>query len=413
MNLLNVEGTVSPSSSSAHRHRLRYEQGLISDTLVLNKTGGQGPSSHASFDYDSTHSEQDTSPDSSDTDSVDGEATPMPSSSAPKDCGTSNTTSSPASGPDVSSHSDIPVEVLDVVRWARDKTPYHDWPDAPAWLVHSKANEYTGTNAKVWTTSEFLAELRTSHSLAFQQCPQASITHTGGFIHGQALRDISVPIRTCVGATRPRFLYRAVHDRMPHEGIGARGLKLFTTNGLFFQRHLQNHFAWICRQPSPFLSTSSELRRAVNFAAAFEARGYTGIKLLKISTTGEYWDHHLSRLFEVRHLLQALKLGSRIWHRNEYLVENAIPREHIVAYDWEENKTWLDRGGRSQMQQSNALERYRLRCKRLKARIEKEREENPEDDTPKSRLVRTTRFKSVVSYSRRNKSLAVVDYISR
>jgi hypothetical protein len=197
---------------------------------------------------------------------------------------------------------------------------------------------------------------------------------------------------------------------MPFDGIGARGHELITTNGLFFQRYVQNHIIWLCRQPSPFLSTSSELWRAVSFAAAFEARGSTGIKLLEISTTGQYWDHHISRLWEVNHLLEAFHLPKHEYHKNEYLVENFIPKEHITIFDWDDHdeRERLDPGAYHRTRHREKLKSDKLRYQEHKEYKKRKCEENlqGEDiDDEKIRVPRTTKYKAVISQERKKRSV--------
>ncbi|KAB5559592.1 hypothetical protein GE09DRAFT_60982 [Coniochaeta sp. 2T2.1] len=210
---------------------------------------------------------------------------------------------------------DIPLEELKVARWARRDSTYKAFPNAKAWQCTVQANRELGINAKIRTSTDYRKEILTEYPLASHQNLFVTSARRSGFVNGRALLNLSLTILTCVGEARPARLYRAIHDKMPHNGIGARGLSLTNTNGLFFQRFLQNHFTWNCRQPSPFLSTSSELRVALNYVFSFEQRRYTGIKLLEISTTGKYWDHHISRLWEVKHILSKLQLRHKDFHK--------------------------------------------------------------------------------------------------
>lgn len=192
---------------------------------------------------------------------------------------------------------EIPQERLVAIKWARKKCKSTNAPNAKAWLVQTKSVrilQESGTNARVWILPEGETELQTAHAEALQRSPQATITRATAFKYGRPMLNVSVTIQTCVGNSRPRKLYRAVHDEMPFGGIAARGFETHSTNGLFVQYHMQNHLIWKCRQPSPFLSTFSDRRRAVSFAATFRPRGYTGIKLLEIDSTGGDWDHNIS-----------------------------------------------------------------------------------------------------------------------
>ena len=336
--------------------------------------------------------------------SIDGEDTSMDTedSVAPN--------SAPAGSP--SSVNDIHQETLHVVKWARDVMAEGTFSDAPACLVTTHITRDTGTNAKVWTSAEYLKELQARHPLAFQQCPYAAATRISGFSYGWPIKNISVPIQSRVGRMRPKTLYRAVHDKMPYEGMSARGLEVCTTNALFFQRHVQNHFVWRCRQPSPFMSATSNLDRAVSFAAFFEARamkrGYTAIKILKIDTTGEYWDHNVSRLWEANHIIQTLGLVNEPYHDYEYLVKNLIPREHVEVLDWDKHKDTYDPGRVVRSQHKTTFKsRERSYAKQQKKKKEKELLQGKPASTEKKKSLvpkRTTRFKSVISHSRKKKS---------
>jgi hypothetical protein len=223
--------------------------------------------------------------------------------------------------------------------------------------------------------------------------------------------DIALTIRTCVGSKRPATLFRAIHDGMPHGGIGARGLELTTTNGLFFQRYVQNHFTWNCRQPSPFLSTSCERNRAVKFAIAFANKGHTGVKVLEIKTTGKYWDHHISRLWDVKHLLTEFRLRHKDYHKHEYLVENVIPKEHITrVYNWDDKRDqeFLDPRGRLAIeyykQQAKDEEKFEKLAEH--ATVKRKRDDELEGGAKGKKYVgRTNKFQAVISHSRKRRAV--------
>lgn len=327
-----------------------------------------------------------------------------------------STSSSPqaaTSSSTLQSEDDIPLEELKVVRWARKVCTHVENKNAKAWLLRTASNKDTGINAKVRTSPEYLQELKAAHPLDFQNCPHAAVTRAPGFVRGQPLTTISLTIRTCVGTERPATLFRAIHDGMPHGGIGARGLELTTTNGLFFQRYVQNHFTWNCRQPSPFLSTSCERKRAVKFAIAFDAKGHTGIKVLEIKTTGKYWDHHISRLWDVKHLLAACHLKDKDYHKHEYLVENVIPKEHITrVYNWDDghDQQILDPRGRLEIeyyvQQAKDEEKFEGLAEYAANAAKRKRDDELEGGAEAKEYVgRTNKFQAVISHARKRRAV--------
>lgn len=239
----------------------------------------------------------------------------------------------------------IPREELQVVKWSKDPCVYSEEPDVRAWLVKSAV---TKVGFKVWTSSAFMKEIEAIHPDACR----TNLVHTGrprryGFVNGASLSELSTRIITCTGEDRPTWLWRAVHDGMPHGGIRARGHDRVLNDTVFFQRHLQSHLVWRSRRLSPFISTSSALHRAVRFAAMFEARKQTGIKILMILTVGRHWDHGKSRLWCLTDLMPRLGLAPAEHNRYEYLVENSIPPQHIKTFDWDSVKDVWDRNQRA------------------------------------------------------------------
>jgi hypothetical protein len=242
--------------------------------------------------------------------------------------------SSAAHASGANSSTDVPVETLNVVRWSRKPVFQEEQPEHLTWLIHSKT--VPGRDARVCTTPDIQTELQSAHRQAYDDHLCTITSNRTSFRKGRVMLDSSVPIKTCGGQERPRVLWRAVHDGMPHGGIGARSLGLVETDGIFFQRFLQNHLVWICRQPSPFISVANKRDKALSMAAAFAARGRTGIRILEISSVGEHWEHGQSRLWDVMALLASFHLEQKIFYEHEYLVERSIPSQHIIkSYDWD------------------------------------------------------------------------------
>lgn len=122
----------------------------------------------------------------------------------------------------------------------------------------------------------------------------------------------------------------------------------------------------------------------------FEARGETGIKILEIDSVGTYWDHKKSRLWDVEHLIRRFRISSMPFFEAEYLVENAIPPEHIKHHDWEKVKERLDRGAKN-----------RNYYKRVKSYVTKRKRADEKDndmDTKKPRKYkrRTGEYRAVI-----------------
>lgn len=184
---------------------------------------------------------------------------------------------------------------------------------------------------------------------------------------------------------------------MPFEGIAARGFEIVNTTGLFFQYHVQNHLSWICRQPSPFLSISSEKWRAVSFAAAFH-------KLLEIDSTGEDWDHNISRLWNVEDVCGIFGLKFQEYHRNEYLVESFTPQKHITRiYDLDSYDQWqlVDPGASHRNRQQEKMEKLAELKERRKREREEEEEEEETDADRKTYVPWTKEYKTVISQARK------------
>lgn len=308
----------------------------------------------------------------------------------------------------------IPLEELKVIRWGPDVIEHVVSPKAKAWLLRTASNDENGINAKIRSLPTYLEKLKSEHPRDFLNCPHAAVSRAAAFKLGQPIMNAALTIRTCVGPERPEKLYRAIHDKMPHDGIGARGLEVTNANGLFFQRYLQNHFSSNCRQPSPFLSTSSEIDRAVSYAASYQDKGFTGIKVLEIDTAGEYWDHHISRLWEVKRLLAWFGLRHKPYYKHEYLVENVIPKEHISrVYSWdvEKDREELDPRGRIQdayWDQKNKQADMFERLAEDDAIRKREAERCGFDVVERKKYVpKTNRFKAVISHARKRGAIAI------
>lgn len=201
-----------------------------------------------------------------------------------------------------------------------------------------------------------------------------------GCVNGTALLSIDCKIRTVNADVLPRVLYRAVHAGHPFEGIRSRLGR--GSDPIFFQIHLRKHLRWRCREPSPFLSATSDRDKAVRIASIYERRGFLGVKIIMFTTDGPAWRHEVQRIWEPRDLLRQLRLSrdNRDYFDYEYLIEDSIPKESIITcYDWESRKHEFDPDGSIQEaatieleDQRKKREEARERRKRKKEKLERE-----------------------------------------
>jgi hypothetical protein len=152
---------------------------------------------------------------------------------------------------------------------------------------------------------------------------------------------------------------------------------------------------------------TSARETAVVFASVYAEKKRTGIKILEVDTNGEYWDHNISRLWEVKHLLQSFRMLRKGYHLNEYLVENVIPPEHITkTYVWDNqrDRDFLDPSERiqnicRQQQLTNAVIFEHL--KEVAAWKRQQRREKPHDHEEEVYVPRTNKFKAFIAHARK------------
>jgi hypothetical protein len=116
-----------------------------------------------------------------------------------------------------------------------------------------------------------------------------------------------VTISTCEGKRRPPFLYRAIHSEYTGHGLEARGINAVQPDPLDFQIHLENHLVWRNPNPSPFLSVTSDISKAVRLCRKFKAKHDTGVQLLVIDTQKPEWDN-TQRLWDLQELVHTFDL---------------------------------------------------------------------------------------------------------
>ncbi|GJC97074.1 hypothetical protein ColKHC_05900 [Colletotrichum higginsianum] len=151
-----------------------------------------------------------------------------------------------------------------------------------------------------------------------------------GVVNGIALVSTSHQVHTVSQRARPQTLYRVIHRGQPHKGLKSRLGR--GSDPIFFQLHFQKHLRWRCREPSPFLSTTTTWDEAMQIAAEHVVRNFARVEVIGFQTSGPAWNHDVQRLWRARVLMQqlGLKKSDRPHLKNEFLVEHSIPEESIV-----------------------------------------------------------------------------------
>ena len=150
---------------------------------------------------------------------------------------------------------------------------------------------------------------------------------------GKPLLDKAVEVKTCGGTTRPAKFYRAVHNKSCGGGIYARG-KGMGTDEVNFQIRVEKHLDWDCRTLSPFLSVFSKQSDAERRCNWYKERGFQGIELLEMESAGPGWNHDKQLFWKVEDLVNAFGLEWQPYYKNEYLIEQSIPRECVTSIRW-------------------------------------------------------------------------------
>jgi len=227
------------------------------------------------------------------------------------------------------SKQDAAVFELKVARWARKDSRQREKPEQDVWMVRTTTDKNRKRRIRVKDHSPKLEELQKTYPLE-QGNIVADVGFTG-FVFGRALLNTAVTIRTVGGASRPHIVYRAVHDGHPFGGTKARGFGVHNTDPLFFQLHLQSHQSWICRDQSPFMSVTSDYKKAIRVCASYFVRGRKGIKILVIDTVSEGWDYENQRMWSMMDLVHKLRLRSCSFWEDEWVIENEIPDQAIIG----------------------------------------------------------------------------------
>ncbi|KAI0811676.1 hypothetical protein GGR55DRAFT_677900 [Xylaria sp. FL0064] len=220
--------------------------------------------------------------------------------------------------------SNAPYKSFPVVLFRGEQTKHSEDSECEVFVASSVTQMLTRTN--IWSTTKGLVELE-KH---YESLPQfENFSRRGCPQYGWAMIKPFVSASTCTGDQRPSELYRVVYEQQPHHGRKARGHGLITPNPLTFQILVQKHLDWRCRNPSPFISATNSKKKVRKMVKVHQARGRTGIQVIKFRTNGPGWDHSVQRLFDVRTLCHAFHRPFHAYNENEYLLESHIPLESI------------------------------------------------------------------------------------
>ncbi|KAK3306346.1 uncharacterized protein B0T15DRAFT_573361 [Chaetomium strumarium] len=139
-------------------------------------------------------------------------------------------------------------------------------------------------------------------------------------------------------ASRPRYVYRVVHNAMPFRGHKARGYGRVVADPLIFQLYLQKHLFWASRWQSPFLSVATTMEKVLEFTGIFWYQGHYGIKIYTIDTHLDARNHTRQPMFDVSELIWELGLPRRgNLFEEECVVMHSIPEACVVkTMEWDE-----------------------------------------------------------------------------
>ncbi|KAH0420771.1 hypothetical protein CcaCcLH18_13813 [Colletotrichum camelliae] len=241
----------------------------------------------------------------------------------------------------------VPSHDLVVAQFATEVTRIEDFADQDVrgWLtINRSAQDGTGRRTP-WALRILPAYVDEINS----NFPRALIamdnSRNVGCLNGIALLKTKDKITTVGGIDRPRKLYRAIHSGQPHDGMMSRlGCG---SDAIFFHHHLRRHLRWQSREPSPFLSATDSLKKAVRIAAIYIAKGFHDVRIIKFNAQGPGWDHDVHRMWNPRELARTLSPGDdKDYLDNEVLIEHSIPKDSIIGtYRWQEHKARLDPRG--------------------------------------------------------------------
>lgn len=211
------------------------------------------------------------------------------------------------------------------------------------WAVTTKKSERNkGIDSfKVVLLPEPMRELQDQNSpiLSSPYLETGSSTMEG-FKKGNPIKLLSTPIHACVGKSRPRVLYRAVHDGHPGNGLRSRGFGTIKTDAMSFMLHFHHHLNWKRRDASPFMSTTTNLAQAANVAKTYEREGFHNIEILEIKVDESEWrtQSTMWNVMEIAARLRLIDVQRKAYCKNEYLIEDFIPASCVTRERWKGTK---------------------------------------------------------------------------
>lgn len=231
------------------------------------------------------------------------------------------------------------------------------------WAVKTNTSERNkgACSFKVILLPETIRKLQDQKSpILSSPCLEADSSTLKHLKKGKPLISLSTPIRACVGKSRPRVLYRAVHEDHPGNGLRSRGFGTIKTDHLSFMLHFHNHLNWKRRDASPFMSATTNPAQAATVAAKYERKGFRNIEVLEIKVDETEWPS-MSTMWHVRRTAAQLDLTNVLempYHESEYLIETYIPASCVTRTRWEDMKSDIE-AETKEMEQSRKRKRKR------------------------------------------------------
>ncbi|KAK4163322.1 hypothetical protein QBC43DRAFT_335516 [Cladorrhinum sp. PSN259] len=236
-------------------------------------------------------------------------------------------------------------KTFQVVKITAKDIAYEEEPHHEAWVVN--LTSLTHDNAgmvSVWEKrgSTIVQRLTAMHDL--QSGIKSSACHGVDFSKGRPVLALSVDLLVCLGGGRPPFVYRTVHDgtpiidlavkpvrvRDPVPALESRGHNIIEVTAINFQPLFQKHETWAWRGLSPYLSTTSSFLHAIKRMALAHVDGCRNIRILKIDTVLDCWDHDLQPIFDVQEVSEILGFPFKKYMKDEFVVQGCIPRQAVV-----------------------------------------------------------------------------------
>ncbi|TDZ30440.1 hypothetical protein C8035_v002780 [Colletotrichum spinosum] len=224
----------------------------------------------------------------------------------------------------------VPSQELVVARFLPAIVRIQDYCEeggpAKAWLTRNQTDEKERTP---WVLRVFPQYREEINKEFHQSLVIMDRDRDFGCINGIPLIQIRNKVSTVGGEERPPTLYRAIHGLHPHGGIKSR--LGHGSDPVWFHHHLRRHLRWQAREPSPFLSATTNYGKARSVAHKYLRQGFPDVRIITFKTSGPGWDHERQRLWNPRDLVKALSPSDNRWYLDdEFLIEYSIPELSIV-----------------------------------------------------------------------------------